>query len=142
MQEMSGTVTRPQIVYDHKQQYRRFSTCPEPKHLSPEHPTCGTMVVKRTPYEALNSLLLRAGDVERNPGHTQPCYASGGATTTKGLRCVTCGDQCHKKCSSLTRNEAAQCQWLNSFICNHCKSSAGDQERCSVCEKSFRLRQY
>ena len=35
-----------------------------------------------------------------------------------------------------------QCQRLNSFICIHCISSAGDQERCSVCRKDFRLYQY
>ena len=85
--------------------------------------------MKRTPAEALNSLLLRAGDVERNQGPTQPCYVCGVATTTKGSECVKCGAQCHKKCSSLARNGAAQCQWKNSFMCNRCNSSAGDRER-------------
>ena len=77
-----------------------------------------------------------------NLGPTQPCYACGGATTAKGLECVMCGARCRKKCNNLTRNDAAQCQRLNSFICNHCNSSAGDRERCSVCRKGFRRHQY
>ena len=50
--------------------------------------------------------------------------------------------QCNKKCSSLTRSEAAKCQRINSVICNHCNSNAGDRERCSVCGKDFKLHQY
>ena len=53
------------------------------------------MVVKRTPAAALNSLLLTARDVERNPGTTQTCYACGGATTIKGMKCVKYGARCH-----------------------------------------------
>ena len=98
-------------------------------------------MAKRTPAEALNSLRLSAGDVERNPGPTQPCYGCGGATKTKELECVKCSTRCHKKCSSLTRSEAVMCQWQNSFICNQCNSSAGI-ERCSVCRKGIRLHQH
>ena len=38
--------------------------------------------------------------------------------------------------------EAAQCQRLNSFICNHCNSSAGDRERFYVGVKGFRHHQH
>ena len=138
---MSGAVSRPQKV-SYKQQYRRFSTCREPTVLGPGHPKCRTMVVKRTPAEALNSLLLRSVDVEHNPGPTQPCYACGGATTTQGLECVKCDARCHYKCSSLTRNDVMLCQQLNYFICDHRPSSAGVREMCSVCRKGFRLHQY
>ena len=82
----------------------------EPKDLSPGHPKCRTTEVKKTPTEALNSLLLRAGDVEHNPGPTQPCYVCSGAATTKGLECVRCGTRCHNKCSSLTTYEAVRDQ--------------------------------
>ena len=119
-----------------------FQYARDPKVLSPGHPKCWTMVVKRSPAVALNSLLLAAWDVERNPGPTQPCYACGGEITSKGPECVKCGVLCHKKCSSLTRAEAAKWQRLDFFVCNHCNSSAGDQERCSVCRKGIRLHQY
>ena len=61
---------------------------------------------------------------------------------TKGPECVKLGARCHKKCSSLRRNKAVPCQRQNYLICNHCNSSAGDRERCSVCWKCFRLHQY
>ena len=78
----------------------------DPKVLSPGHPKCRTMVMKRTPAGALNSLVLRTGDVERNPGTTQLCHASRGVITTKVMECVKCGARCHMMCSSLTRSEA------------------------------------
>ena len=56
----------------------------------PGHPKIRTMVAKRTSAETLNSLLLRAADVERNPEPTQPCYDCGVAITFKGLECIKC----------------------------------------------------
>ena len=106
------------------------------------HKKCRTMVVKRIPAEAHNSLLLRGGGVRHIPGPTQPCHVSGGATTSKGLECVQCDARCHKKCSSLARKEAVTCLRLNSSVFNQCNSSAGGRERSSVCGNGFRLYQY
>ena len=95
--------------------------------------------MKRTTAGAFNSIFLRAGDVERSQGPMQPCYVRGGERTTKRLQC---GTQYHEKCNSVTRNVAANCQPMNSSICIHCNSNAGDRERCSVCGKDFKLHQY
>ena len=114
----------------------------DPNVLSAGHPKCRTMVVRRTPAEALTSLLLSVGDVEQDLKSAHPCYACCGATTTNGLLCVKCGARCYKTCGCLTRNEEMQCHQLNSFICIHCNSRAGDRVRCSVCRNGFRLHQY
>ena len=65
-------------------------TCPCQNHLCHGHLKCRTIMAKRTPAWAFNSLHLRAGDVERNPGQMQPCYICGGTTITKELECVKC----------------------------------------------------
>ena len=114
----------------------------DPRILSPLHLKCRLMVVERTPACVLDSLLLSAEDAEHNPGPTKPHYACGVATKTKGMECMKCGGECHRKCSNLTINEAALCQWLKSFVCNRLNSRALDRERCSACGRGFRHRQY
>ena len=62
LHEVSGVVSRTQTVFDHKQQYERFSTCPGSKGPKPWASPHGG---ERTPAEALN-YLLRAGVVEHS----------------------------------------------------------------------------
>ena len=100
--------------------------------LSPRDLKCRTMLVKRTLPGALNSLLQRSGDVECN--HAM--------TAVERLEPMDWSARCHKKCSSLTRNEAVQCQRLKSFACNQCNTSDRDREWCSDFGNGLRLHQH
>ena len=86
----------------------RIESCREDCNDSSNLQAAGEQDNNKAQAGAHNSLHLKAGGVERNPGPTQPCYACSGATTSKGLKCVKCGARCHKKYSRLTRYEAAQ----------------------------------
>ena len=122
-----GTFSEPQTVFTTSNSADGFPHAQDPKILSPGHLKFSSMVMKCTLSRALNSPLLMTVDVECNPGHTQLCNPCGEVSTSKVPECVKCGIQRHGKCSSLTRSEAVQCQWLNSVICYHCNSNAGDR---------------
>ena len=70
-----------------------FPHSQDSKVLNPRHLKCMTIVVRMAQTGALNSL-LRASDMERNPGLTEACYICNGAITTKGLECVKCSKKC------------------------------------------------
>ena len=48
------------------------------------------LVPRPSPYRALKSKLIRAGDIELNPGSKQPCEKRGKTCTPKALWCTMC----------------------------------------------------
>ena len=109
-----------------------FPQCQRSKVRRPGHVKCTTLIVKRTPAGALDSLHLSAGDAERNPAPKQAFYICGGTTTNEGFECLMSDARCHKNFIIPTGNVAVQCQRLTSFVCSQRNSSAEDRDRSSV----------
>ena len=85
-------------------------------------------------------LLLRAGDVERNPGPTPPCVVCGGHTTSTTLLCSICHIPTHNRCSGLSRTVVERQRQNGSFKCPKCIQSP-PVESCRKCGRQFRLNQ-
>ena len=103
-----------------------------------------------SPAEYLQRLLLRAGDVESNPGPR--CGVCGGTTSERGPKCEGCGKWVHLKCRSLKRGAFYGMEHAEGWRASCCETEVeevrgveDDKERmvdevvgCVVCTRRLR----
>ena len=118
--------------------------CGRRKLQTPSIPTFPFSIAEGAhPVLYLRSLLLRAGDVEVNPG---PVYRGGTKTIRREITPITyssCSQPYHRTCSGLTRNKKR----TQGFICRPCAGLAtptitqamGTNKQCCVCNTKMRL---
>ena len=85
-------------------------------------------------------LLLRAGDVESNPG--PECGVCGRRTSARGPQCGKCRKWVHLKCSGMAKT-AFYKQEGKEWLCGKCGGSNNatpgkDEGVCKCCDRSFR----
>ena len=90
------------------------------------------LVPRPSPYRTLKSKLIRAGDIELNPGPKQPCGECGKTCTAKALRCTMC--------SGLSRTEVVRFRETDNYQCWRCRPQ-NPFHLCTKCERSFRIGQ-
>ena len=120
--------------------------CGRRKLQTPSIPTFPFSIAEGAhPALHLRSLLLRAGDVEVNPG---PVCRGCTKTIRRDITpiiCSSCSQPYHKSCSGLTRNKKS----TQGFICRPCAGLAtstptitqvmGTNKQCCVCRTKMRL---
>ena len=106
----------------------------------PRRPTAGANSPKEVTL-ASRLLLLRAGDVERNPGPLLACGRCGRPTGQQALQCRSCRTAYHQQCSGVSRTEAGQQRQANSYRCPRCNPATTAGAVCRRCGKGFRSNQ-
>ena len=84
------------------------------------------------PVHHLSIILLRAGDVELNPGPTCAGCQRALARGLNPLVCLECGDRYHLKCSGLTKHMGVKKRGEDSWKCRRCEGSVEQEERVQV----------
>ena len=120
--------------------------CGRFKLQTPSIPTSPFSIAEGAhPALHLRSLLLRAGDVEVNPGSVcRRCTKTIRRDITP-ITCSSCSQPYHRTCSGLTRNKKR----TQGFICRPCAGLAtstttitqvmGTNKQCCVCNKKMRV---
>ena len=82
--------------------------------------------------------LVRAGDIEPNPGPGWQCGWCKEPVQSNHLSCIVCGTKFHKKrfCSGLSRDEARRIEVENSLTCFNCTNRTW--RKCGKCAKELR----